>query len=101
VPIFLAVIFMLHPVLGWIAFGGACSFHPAHANEWANRAQLRSHHRRHGQPAPAESNGPQREEDRQQGHGPCRPCSAEAGEHFRHCAALARAAADRAASSSR
>jgi ATP-binding cassette subfamily C protein/ATP-binding cassette subfamily C protein EexD len=42
VPIFLAVIFMLHPILGWIAFGGAVLlFFLTLANEWATGALLR------------------------------------------------------------
>jgi PrtD family type I secretion system ABC transporter len=42
VPIFLAVIFILHPVLGWIAFGGAVLlFFLTLANEWATGALLR------------------------------------------------------------
>jgi ATP-binding cassette subfamily C protein/ATP-binding cassette subfamily C protein EexD len=42
VPIFLAVIFMLHPVLGWIALvGAAILFLLTLANEWATGALLR------------------------------------------------------------
>jgi ATP-binding cassette subfamily C protein/ATP-binding cassette subfamily C protein EexD len=42
VPIYLAVIFALHPVLGWIAFGGALIlFALTLANEWATGALLR------------------------------------------------------------
>jgi ATP-binding cassette subfamily C protein/ATP-binding cassette subfamily C protein EexD len=42
VPIYLAVIFALHPVLGWIAFGGALIlFALTLANEWATGALVR------------------------------------------------------------
>jgi ATP-binding cassette subfamily C protein/ATP-binding cassette subfamily C protein EexD len=42
VPIFLAVIFLLHPTLGWIALGGALVlFLLTLANEWATGALLR------------------------------------------------------------
>jgi ATP-binding cassette subfamily C protein/ATP-binding cassette subfamily C protein EexD len=42
VPIYLAVIFALHPTLGWIAFGGAVLlFGLTLANEWATGALLR------------------------------------------------------------
>jgi ATP-binding cassette subfamily C protein/ATP-binding cassette subfamily C protein EexD len=42
VPIFLAVIFLLHPSLGWIAFGGAVLlFALTLANEWATGTLLR------------------------------------------------------------
>ena len=42
VPIYLAVIFALHPVLGWIAFGGALIlFVLTLANEWATGSLLR------------------------------------------------------------
>ena len=42
VPIYLAVIFALHPTLGWIAFGGALIlFVLTLANEWATGALLR------------------------------------------------------------
>ncbi len=42
VPIYLAVIFALHPSLGWIAFGGAVLlFMLTLANEWATGALLR------------------------------------------------------------
>ncbi|MBU8537952.1 type I secretion system permease/ATPase [Falsiroseomonas tokyonensis] len=42
VPIYLAVIFALHPMLGWIAFGGACIlFLLTLANEWATGKLVR------------------------------------------------------------
>ncbi|NKE47890.1 type I secretion system permease/ATPase [Roseomonas frigidaquae] len=42
VPIYLAVIFALHPVLGWIAFGGAAVlFLLTLANEWATGTLVR------------------------------------------------------------
>ena len=42
VPIYLAVIFALHPTLGWIAFGGALIlFVLTLANEWATGSLLR------------------------------------------------------------
>ena len=41
VPIFIAVVFFLHPILGFVALAGAiCVFILAAVNEWLTRAQL-------------------------------------------------------------